>query len=93
MSADGDLKSTPTEQLPWIPQLFRYLFVARQVQRVAADVCRISDVLTQTILGEHVDGVMVEVAGDVPWHVEVADDNKSVAQYMIWLACTSYFLI
>ena len=33
-------------------QLFGYLFVARQdqVQRVAADVCRTSDVLTQTVL-------------------------------------------
>ena len=62
--------------------MFRYLFVARQdqVQRVAADVCRTSDVLAQTVLGKHIDGVRVELAGDVPWHVEVADDHKSVAQ-------------
>ena len=44
---------------------------------VAADVCRTSDVLTQTVelLGEHVDGVRVELAGDDPWHVEFADDD------------------
>jgi len=43
-------------------QLFRDLLVVRedQVQHVAADVCRTSDVLTQTILGKHVDGVRVE---------------------------------
>ena len=58
-------------------QLFRD-FAARQdqVQCVAADVCRTSDVLTQTVelLGEHVDGVRVELAGDDRWHVEFADD-------------------
>jgi len=39
--------------------------------------CRTSDVLTQTVelLGEHVDGVRVELAGDDPWHVEFADDD------------------
>ena len=48
-----------------------------QVQCVAADVCRTSDVLTQTVelFGEHVDGVRVELAGDDPWHVEFADDD------------------
>jgi len=36
--------------------------------------------LAQTVLGKHIDGVRVELAGDVPWHVEVADDHKFVAQ-------------
>jgi len=50
------------------------MFIMRkdQTQRVAADVCRSSDMLTQTVLGEHVDGVSVEMASGVPWHVEVA---------------------
>jgi len=37
-------------------------------------------VKTQTVLGEYVDGVsLVELAGDIPWYVEVADDDKTVA--------------
>ena len=41
---------------------------------------QLSDMLTQTVLGKHIDGVRVELVGDVPWHVEVADDDKTVAQ-------------
>ena len=38
--------------------------------------------LAQTVyvLGEHADGVRVELASGVQWHVEVADDDKSVVQ-------------
>jgi len=36
-------------------------------------------VKTQTVLGEHVDGVRVKLAGDIPWYVEVAADDKTVA--------------
>ena len=63
--------------------MFKHLFVVRQyqVQRVAADVCRTSDVMTQTAPGDHVDSLRVELTGDVPRHVEIADDDKSVAQH------------
>jgi len=36
-------------------------------------------VLTQTVLSEHVDGVRIQLAGGVSWHVEVADNDKSGA--------------
>ena len=40
--------------------------------------------LAQTVLGKHVDGVRVELAGDVPWHVEVADHENLLPSSMIW---------
>ena len=51
-----------------------------QVQGVSTDVCRACDVLTQTVLCEHVDGVRIQLAGGVSWHVEVADNDKSGAE-------------
>jgi len=42
--------------------------------------CRTSDVLTQTVLAEHVDDVRVELASGDAWRVKVADDDKSVAE-------------
>jgi len=43
-------------------------------------VSRASDVLTQTVLAEHVDDVRVDLASGDAWHVEIADDDKSVAE-------------
>ena len=67
-------------------QLFRYLFVARQdqVQPVAADVFRTSDVLMQTVLGKHVDGVRVELAGDVPYTLKSPPTTNLLPSSIIW---------
>ena len=46
--------------------------------------CRISDVLTQTILGEHVDGVMVELTGDVPCTLKSPMTTNLLHSSMIW---------
>ena len=51
-----------------------------QVQGVSTGVCRAGDVLTQTVLGEHVNGVGIQLTGGVSWHVKVADDDESGAE-------------
>jgi len=46
------------------------------VQGVSTGVCRAGDVLTQTVLGKHVDGVGIQLTSGVSWHIEVAEQEQ-----------------
>ena len=48
-----------------------------QVEDVAADVGWCGDVLSQSVLQEHISSTMVQLlTGDRPWYVEVPHDDK-----------------
>ena len=49
--------------------------------------------LTQTTLGKHIDGVMVELAGDVPCTLKSPTRTNLLPSSMIWSSMSDSYLL